>query len=56
MIMGNFKLEIEGLKTYYFLDEGLLKAVDGINLHLKKKEVVGIIGESGCGKSIKRSK
>ena len=52
MIMGNFKLEIEGLKTYYFLDEGLLKAVDGINLHLQKKEVVGIIGESGCGKSV----
>jgi oligopeptide/dipeptide ABC transporter ATP-binding protein len=45
-------LQINDLKTYFMLDEGTLKAVNGVNLHLNRKEVLGIIGESGCGKSV----
>jgi len=45
-------LEIRNLHTYFFLDEGVLKAVDGIDLDLKEGETLGIVGESGCGKSV----
>lgn len=44
-------LRIEGLKTYYFPHDKVVKAVDGVSFHLKEKEVLGIVGESGCGKS-----
>ena len=46
------QLEIRDLKTYFFLDEGILKAVDGVNLTIGDRETIGIIGESGCGKSV----
>ena len=46
------RLKVEGLKTYFFLDHGILKAVDGVDFHVGEAESVGIIGESGCGKSI----
>ena len=45
-------LEIKGLKTYFFLDQGVVKAVDGVDLDLARGRTVGIVGESGCGKSI----
>ena len=45
-------LKIINLKTYFFLDTGTIKAVDGINLTINKGETLGIIGESGCGKSV----
>ncbi|CAA9335238.1 MAG: hypothetical protein AVDCRST_MAG93-6379, partial [uncultured Chloroflexia bacterium] len=45
-------LEIENLKTYFFLDEGTVKAVDGVSLSLAKGKTLGIVGESGCGKSV----
>ncbi len=45
-------LEIKGLKTYFYLFEGIAKAVDDVSLHLDRSEVVGIVGESGCGKSV----
>jgi peptide/nickel transport system ATP-binding protein/oligopeptide transport system ATP-binding protein len=45
-------LKIRNLHTYFFLDEGVLKAVDGIDLDLKEGETLGIVGESGCGKSV----
>jgi oligopeptide/dipeptide ABC transporter ATP-binding protein len=45
-------LRIRNLHTYFFLDEGVLKAVDGIDLDLKEGETLGIVGESGCGKSV----
>ncbi|MEM2410284.1 MAG: ATP-binding cassette domain-containing protein, partial [Thermofilaceae archaeon] len=44
-------LEISGLKTYFYTDRGVVKAVDGAHLDLLKGEVVGVAGESGCGKS-----
>jgi peptide/nickel transport system ATP-binding protein len=45
-------LEISDLKVYFQLDEGLLKAVDGVDLKIKKGKTLGIVGESGCGKSV----
>jgi peptide/nickel transport system ATP-binding protein/oligopeptide transport system ATP-binding protein len=45
-------LRIRNLHTYFFLDEGVLKAVDGIDLDLREGEALGIVGESGCGKSV----
>jgi len=45
-------LEIKNLKTQFFLDRGTVKAVDGVNLSLGRRSTVGIVGESGCGKSI----
>ncbi len=45
-------LEINDLKTYFFLEKGVVRAVDGVNLTLRRKTTLGIVGESGCGKSI----
>jgi len=45
-------LEIKGLKTYFFLDEGTVRAVDGVDLELRRGQTLGIVGESGCGKSV----
>lgn len=45
-------LEIRGLKTYFFTEEGIVRAVDGVDIVVKKGEVLGIVGESGCGKSV----
>ncbi len=45
-------LEIKNLKTYFYTDEGISKAVDGVDLALNRGEILGIIGESGSGKSV----
>ena len=45
-------LEIKNLKTYFYTDEGVSKAVDGVDLELNRGEILGIIGESGSGKSV----
>ncbi|WP_163100573.1 ABC transporter ATP-binding protein [Peribacillus alkalitolerans] len=45
-------LEVKGLKTYFFSKKGTSKAVDGIDFVLHKGETLGIVGESGCGKSM----
>jgi peptide/nickel transport system ATP-binding protein len=45
-------LTIKGLKTHFFTDEGVVKAVNGVDLTVKRKETICIVGESGCGKSI----
>jgi peptide/nickel transport system ATP-binding protein/oligopeptide transport system ATP-binding protein len=45
-------LEIDGLKTYFYTDEGTVTAVDGVSFTLKKGETLGVVGESGCGKSV----
>ncbi|SET71461.1 peptide/nickel transport system ATP-binding protein [Salinibacillus kushneri] len=45
-------LEINGLKTSFFTDDGEVPAVDNVNLHVKKGELLGVVGESGCGKSV----
>jgi len=45
-------LEIQGLKTHFFTYNGVVRAVDGIDLAVNRNEVVGIVGETGCGKSV----
>jgi oligopeptide/dipeptide ABC transporter ATP-binding protein len=45
-------LEIEGLKTQFYTSAGVVKAVDGITYDVNEGETVGIVGESGCGKSV----
>jgi len=45
-------LEIKGLKTQFFTESGIVRAVDGVDLHVKRGEVLGLVGESGCGKSV----
>ncbi|MFQ6087331.1 MAG: ABC transporter ATP-binding protein [Candidatus Methanofastidiosia archaeon] len=45
-------LEIRNLRTYFYTYEGVVRALDGINLDIKKGEAVGLVGETGCGKSV----
>lgn len=45
-------LHVIGLKTYFFVSRGTLKAVDGVSFYLNKGEVLGLVGESACGKSV----
>lgn len=45
-------LEVKNLKTHFFTKEGVSKAVDGVSFYLNKGETIGVVGESGCGKSM----
>ena len=49
---GGPVLEIRGLKTHFFTRDGVVKAVDGVDLTVEAGEIVGLVGESGCGKSV----
>lgn len=45
-------LQVRNLKVYFYLEEGILKAVDDVSFDIGRKKVLGIVGESGCGKSV----
>ena len=45
-------LEIKGLKTHFATDDGMLRAVDGVDIVLNKGETLCVVGESGCGKTV----
>ncbi|MFN2203293.1 MAG: ATP-binding cassette domain-containing protein, partial [Caldilineaceae bacterium] len=45
-------LSVKDLKTYYFQDEGVVRAVDGASFDVYSGRTLGIVGESGCGKSV----
>ncbi len=48
-------LEIDGLHTYFYTEQGVVKAVNGVSFNIPKNATVGIVGESGCGKSVTKS-
>jgi oligopeptide/dipeptide ABC transporter ATP-binding protein len=45
-------LEVRDLKTYFYTDDGVVKAVDGVDFDVRRGEIVALVGESGCGKSV----
>jgi peptide/nickel transport system ATP-binding protein len=50
--VGETLLEIRGLKTHFASDEGMVHAVDGVDFKIARGETLGVVGESGCGKSV----
>jgi oligopeptide/dipeptide ABC transporter ATP-binding protein len=48
----NLLVQIKDLKTYFYLDEGVVHAVDGADFNIHRGKTIGIVGESGCGKSV----
>ncbi|MCB9897215.1 MAG: ABC transporter ATP-binding protein [Planctomycetes bacterium] len=49
---GELLLEIDGLSTWFDTEEGLVKAIEGVSLRVERGETLGVVGESGCGKSV----
>ncbi|KAA3646420.1 MAG: ABC transporter ATP-binding protein [Chloroflexi bacterium] len=45
-------LSVSDLRTYFFTEDGVVKAVDGVDFHVQQGEILGLVGESGCGKSV----
>jgi len=45
-------LDVAGLKTHFFTEDGVVKAVDGVDFSINQGEILGLVGESGCGKSV----
>lgn len=45
-------LKVENLKTWFKMDQGVVKAVDGVSYHINEGEIIGLVGESGCGKTV----
>ncbi len=50
--MNNIALKVENLHTYFFTKQGVVRAVNGVNLVLRQSKILGLVGESGCGKSV----
>jgi oligopeptide/dipeptide ABC transporter ATP-binding protein len=51
-VTADILLDVKHLKTYFFLDEGVSQAVDGMDFTIRRGHTLGMIGESGCGKSV----
>ncbi len=49
---GDILLEVKNLQTYFYTEDGVVKAVDGVDFYIREGETLGMVGESGCGKSV----
>jgi len=49
---GELLLDVRGLRTSFHTTDGVVRAVDGIDFQVRRGEVMGLVGESGCGKSV----
>ena len=49
---NNNIIEIDNLQTHFFTDNGTVKSVNGVSFNIPKNKVIGVVGESGCGKSV----
>lgn len=45
-------IEVRGLKTYFYTEDGIVRAVDGVDYIIEQEKTLGVVGESGCGKSV----
>jgi oligopeptide/dipeptide ABC transporter ATP-binding protein len=45
-------IEVRGLKTYFYTEDGVVRAVDGVDFTIEREKTLGVVGESGCGKSV----
>ena len=45
-------LEVKNLRTYFYTEDGVVPAIDGVDFYIKPGETLGVVGESGCGKSV----
>jgi oligopeptide/dipeptide ABC transporter ATP-binding protein len=52
IIMGTQLLDVRDLRTYFITSQSVVKAVDGVSFHVDENETLGIVGESGCGKTV----
>jgi oligopeptide/dipeptide ABC transporter ATP-binding protein len=52
MVQNDLLIQVKALKTYFFLDEGVVRAVDGAEFAIHRGETLAVVGESGCGKSV----
>ena len=52
MDANSYLIKIKDVCTYFYTDEGIVRAVDGVNLKIDPGETLGVVGESGCGKSV----
>jgi ABC-type dipeptide/oligopeptide/nickel transport system ATPase component len=51
-MVDDILLHVKDLHTYFYTYDGVVKAVDGIDFTIRKGETLGLVGESGCGKSV----
>src|SRR5215469_12376726 len=50
--IGNVILDVRNLRTYFFTYDGVVKALDGVSFNIRRGETLGLVGETGCGKSV----
>src|SRR5688572_10963368 len=51
-ITNEVLLDVQGLQTHFFTEEGVVRSVDDVSFRIRKGESMGLVGESGCGKSV----
>src|SRR2546427_13138308 len=49
---GDVLIDLRNLRTHFFTDDGVVRAVDGVSFPIYKGKTLGVVGESGCGKSV----